>query len=1024
MKFRALLLFFFLSLFSMRPAWAQSTGTIQGVITDAQGAVLPGVTVTATNTTTGVSRTVVTDGDGRYLAASLPPGPYRVSAKLQGFTAQATDVDLAVAVTLNANFQLAVGNVSEEVRVNATSPVIETSTISVGTVINQRTVQEVPLNGRHFVDLGLLIPGSVTPPQSGFLTAPLRGQGSFAFNTAGNREDTVNFMVNGINLNDMAQNQITFQPSINTVSEFKVDNSTFSAEYGRNSGAIVNIATRSGTNEFRGEAFEFFRNDSLDARNFFNQPPARKSPFKRNQFGFSMGGPIIKSRTFFFGSYEGLRQRQGLDINSGVLRDDERAGVTDPVSQNLLQFIPEANTVGSRGEGRYVGSATAPVDIDQGTGDVSHIIATADTLHGYYAFQRDKRGEPTLQGNTIPGFGDTRHSHRQILTLNETHIVNSHLVNEARFGYNRINIDFTPNAQLNPADYGINNGIDSDLGLPQLSIVGLGLNFGGPSTFPQGRTDTTYVISDTASYLRGRHAIKMGGEFRSFDGVSFNSDTGAFQYGSVADFQKGLGNAYTQTLGDRPSDVTQRAFSLFAQDSFKVASTLTLEAGVRYDLNLAPSESEDRFVVFDVATASLVRVGSGGIDQIYKNDNEVVPRVGVIWDPFGNGLTSVRAAYAIMVDQPVTNVVTPTAANPPLATPLTFAGPIRLDNAADVARAAGLAPSSVSPDFDGGRLETWNVNVERQVGPTLGVMVGYFGSRGDRLRISRNINQFINGVRPFLTLSDSSPIAPGATLGNITEVDSLGQSNYNGLWLSANQRLSKGLQFNASYTFSKSTDYNSLNSQGVVVQNSFDIANSKGLSDYDARHRFVASAIYELPFTGNALVSGWQLGAIVQAQSGNPISVVTNVGTFTGVANTLRPDLVGTPTINGTPNLWFSNAVCDPRIAGSCTSSSVFALPVSADATFHFGDLGRNVLIGPGFTNVDLSLVKRTPIGAGARIELRIEAFNLFNHPNFGQPGRIATVGSTSFGVITNTRFATGDSGSARQIQFAVKALF
>ena len=212
--------------------------------------------------------------------------------------------------------------------------------MSVGQVISQRTVQEIPLNGRHFVDLGLLIPGSVTPPQNGFLTAPLRGQGSFAFNTAGNREDTVNFMINGVNLNDPAQNQITFQPSINTVSEFKVDNSTFSAEYGRNSGAIVNIATRSGANDFHGEAFEFFRDDRSDSRNAFNQPPVPQSPFRRNQFGANLGGPIMRNRTFFFGTYEGLRQRQGIDINSGVLRDDQRAAVTDPVSRNLLPLIP------------------------------------------------------------------------------------------------------------------------------------------------------------------------------------------------------------------------------------------------------------------------------------------------------------------------------------------------------------------------------------------------------------------------------------------------------------------------------------------------------------------------------------------------------------------------------------------------------------------------------------------------------------------------------------------------------------
>lgn len=277
---------------------AQSTSALQGTVTDPQNEVVPGVSVTIRNLATGIERTIQTDAAGQYLAPSLTPGRYRIEARLQGFQEQSQEVELEVAKMVVANFRLAVGAVTEQVKVVGVSPVIETATISVGQVITQRTVQEIPLNGRHFVELGLLVPGSVTPPQNGFLTAPLRGQGSFAFNTAGNREDTVNFMINGINLNDMVQNQITFQPSINTVSEFKVDNSTFSAEYGRNSGAIVNIATRSGSNEIHGEGFEFFRDDSLDARNYFNMPPARKSAFTRNQFGVSMGGPIVKNRTF------------------------------------------------------------------------------------------------------------------------------------------------------------------------------------------------------------------------------------------------------------------------------------------------------------------------------------------------------------------------------------------------------------------------------------------------------------------------------------------------------------------------------------------------------------------------------------------------------------------------------------------------------------------------------------------------------------------------------------------------------
>jgi hypothetical protein len=317
--FRVLAFAFTLLLFSdLRPvALAQSTATLQGIVTDPSAGVVSNAKVTVHNQSTGVERTTTTDASGAYQVAALPVGTYRVEVRAQGFqTAVVNSLQLEVSQTVIQNFPLTIGGASESVSITAEAPVVETATTTVGQVINQKTVQEIPLNGRHFVDLGLLIPGSVTPPQNGFLTAPLRGQGSFAFNTAGNREDTVNFMINGVNLNDMVQNQITFQPSINTVQEFKVDNSTFSAEYGRNSGAIVNIATRSGANDFHGEAFEFIRNEALDARNFFN---AAKPPFKRNQFGGALGGPVYKDRTFFFFSYEGLRQRQGLAINSTVL---------------------------------------------------------------------------------------------------------------------------------------------------------------------------------------------------------------------------------------------------------------------------------------------------------------------------------------------------------------------------------------------------------------------------------------------------------------------------------------------------------------------------------------------------------------------------------------------------------------------------------------------------------------------------------------------------------------------------------
>ncbi len=783
----------------------------------------------------------------------------------------------------------------------------------------------------------------------------------------------------------------------------------------------MNIATRSGTNEYHGEVFEFLRNQRLRRRATTSTP--LKSPFRRNQFGANLGGPIVRGKTFFFLSYEGLRQRQGLDLNSGVLTDAERARVTDPVSRQLLDYIPHANAVGSRGEGRFIGTATAPVDIDQGTGDLSHQLSDSDNLHAYYAWQRDQRGEPNLQGNTIPGFGDTRKSHRQIFTLNEVHTFSPSLVNEARFGFNRINITFSPNTPINPAGLGISNGITTDLGLPQITIGGLGLNLGGPAGFPQGRTDTGMVVSDTLTWLRGRNSFKVGGEWRRFKNHNFTSDTGTFGYASLNDFFVGQGNAFSITLGDRPSDIVQQAVGLFVQDSLRASSKLTFDLGLRWDMNIGPVDSEDRFVVFDPAKDALVRVGQGGPGKVYGNSNDLEPRVGVVWDPTGTGKTVFRAAYAILVDQPVTNAVTGTTANPPLATPLNVSGPVRLDSALASARASGLAPNTIDPNFQGGRVQSFNANVQRELPGGIGVMVGYFGSRGDRLRLSRNINQFVNGVRPFPRLAADSPILPGATLGNITQIESTGKSWYDALWVTANKRVSHGLQFNASYTLSKSQDYNSLNSQGVVVQNSYDVAESKGPSDFDARHRGVLSAIYELPFKGNRFVSGWQIGIITQAQTGNPISIVTNINTFTGVA-TLRPDLVGDPRILGDQNQWFANSVCDPRVAGSCTSSSVFALPVSADGKFHFGSLNRNKIYGPGFRTTDLSLVKNTTIAGGSHLQLRVEVFDLFNQANFGQPGRVATVGSTSFGLITNTRFPTGDSGSSRQVQFAVKFLF
>jgi hypothetical protein len=1057
------------ALLATSSALGQSTATVQGTVTDSKGAVLPNATVVVRNRNTSTERTTQTDSDGIYQVAALPVGVYTVEVRVQGFKTQVADqVTLEVAKTVVQNFQMDVGAISEQVLVSSDLPVIETATTSVGTVINQRTVQEIPLNGRHFVDLGLLIPGSVTPPQNGFLTAPLRGQGSFAINTAGNREDTVNFMINGINLNDMVQNQITFQPSINTVQEFKADNSTFSAEYGRNSGAVVNIATRSGTNDYHGELFEFLRNEVFDARNFFERT-TEPAPFKRNQFGFNLGGPLNllhfgeggptfgykgQNKTFFFFSYEGLRQRQGLTI-SGVTVPTlaQRAAVTDAVIQKLLPLIPLPN-VGTNG---FAGSATAPVNIDQWTMDMNHNIGVNDRLHGYYAIQRDERGEPTLQGNSVPGFGDTRQSRRQIFTLNETHTFGASVVNEARFGFNRIHIAFTPNAQLNPLDFGIKNGVTEAIGLPQMAIGGTGLNFGGPAGFPQGRSDMTYVVSDTLSYLRGNHSFRFGGEWRRFYNNNTAKDTGNFAFANMAAFLAGTANTFTVTLGDVSSAIAQGALGFFVQDNYKVRPNLTFELGFRYDWLMSPTERFDRFVDYVPETNSLVRVNNGIAPVYHTNSKNFQPRLGFAWDPFKDGKTSIRGAYAILADQPITNLVTGNAANPPFATTVALPAnaTTQLSNAScqsgcNAVPGATISPSSSDPEFDNAYIQSWNLNVQRELRQGLAVTVGYFGSKGTHLRLTRNLNQTflnaaLNPVRRFPTLSPSSPIGAGLPLLNITFREGTGNSNYNALWVTANKRMGKGLQFNASYTFSKSIDYNSQSSQGVTVQDSYNLRGDRGLSDFDVRHRFVISGLYELPFKGNRFKEGWQLSFIEQSQTGNPVTLLAgnvgalpgnipaaNANSLTGLA-TLRPDINGPVTIDPRPAAtgigvqWFPNLVCDPRPGGSCPSGATVVLPVqfiNGKTIYHFGSMGRNVVIGPSFHNTDLSLIKRTKLTETQMIEFRWEVFDVFNHANFGQPGRTAQVGSTSFGVITNTRFPTGDSGSSRQMQFALKYKF
>src|SRR6185312_11871218 len=521
MKLRRSIVFVLFLAFCAVGAWAQSTATLSGTVTDPTGAVVAGAAVMIHSLATGADRVLVTDSAGLYAAPSLIPGDYSVQATATGFSAyKVQKLTLEVDQHASLNMKLALASAGETVQVESSSTSqIETQTSTVGQVIDRNTVQELPLNGRHFLDLTVLTPGGVVAPTSGSLTATSRGLGANSFITAGNREDSVNFQINGINLNDISQNQITFQPSISTTSEFKINNQTFSAEYGRSDGSIVTVATRSGTNQFHGEVFDYFRNEALDARNYFNRPvnPATgaplpfgtgaKLPLKRNNFGVTVGGPVYRDHTFFFFSYEGLRQHQSILQNSPVFTTNQRAAfIPGTVGANLAALVPLPNS-GSN----YVSFTPGPVQIDQYTGDGYQKLGENDSLHGFYAFQKDVRTEPALQGNTLPGWGDHRAAHRQIGTLQYVHIFSPRVTNEARLGFNRISISFNPANLIDPTSLGLNDGLSGPVGIPQTSVTDVGMNFGGPSGFPQGRHVTTGVLSDTVTMIAGNHQIKWGG---------------------------------------------------------------------------------------------------------------------------------------------------------------------------------------------------------------------------------------------------------------------------------------------------------------------------------------------------------------------------------------------------------------------------------------------------------------------------------------------------------------------------------
>jgi hypothetical protein len=887
---------------------------------------------------------------------------------------------------------------------------VETESSSIGDVIGSKTISEIPLNGRFFLDLAVLVPGSVmgsTNNRNGNTSASAFG--SFSINSSGARSDSASFMIDGINLNDGTQ--ITFQPSVESVQEFKVQSNSFSAEYGRTAGIIINGVTKSGSNALHGALFEFLRNDKLDALNFFDPSRAVEkqrtgeeiAPFKRNIFGESVGGPVVlpgyngRNRTFFYEDYEGRRLRETETFTTTVPTLAQRAAVTSPAVAKLLSLLPVPDNAGVT-VNNFTGQAPRNFTLDNTTIRIDHSINASNQLFGTYILQPDNRNEASSLGtHNIPGYGDYRVGHRKFISLGYTHIFAPNLTGEVRVGGNRVNLEFAAQSALDgltPADFGIVGAPDN---FPDIRISG-GPTFGGLSGYPQGRTDTTFQNTYALSWFKGKHSFKYGFEYRVFYNNAHNGGTGGqINFSSIASFLAGTPTTTSIQRGVITPALSIHSFAYYVEDDYKVLPRLTLNLGLRYEYNAVPSERHDHLEVFNFATNQLAQVGTNGT-QLYKSDHfDFGPRVGLSWDPLGKAKTVIRAGSGFYYDVPLLSAAGAMANNPPFATTSTYTYTgILLANPFVPGSTSALSPNAITPDYKGARVLQYNFNVQQQAWSTV-FQAGYIGSTGRRLAVTRDFNQGVSGVRP-------DPV-----YGQINLYGSTARSSYNALWLSANRRLAKGLTFDTSYTFSKSLDTAST-SGNAQIQNSNNLDAEKALSDFDARHRFVASILYQFPWKANRmklLANDWSLSVVGNYQSGNP---------FSPIISSLRS---GTLDTNDRPNVVYGQSLTLPNPDPALFfNTAAFTL----NPTNTFGNAGRNILTGPSLRDADFSLLKLFPIRERMAVQFRAEVFNLTNTPNFGQPGNSVT--AANFGVIQTTRSQRGDFGSSRQIEFALKFLF